>query len=110
MPRGYDVFKKQGADRTFDVPKDAPSGTYSYFGPPDTAERFKFSLIKEEGDLVSLQPGQVKFKKGLTCLRWTAEKGGESQLYVVLKTTPSRIDLKKAGATKSSKRPPKEKS
>ena len=104
MPRGYDVFKKQGADKTFEVPKDAPTGTYSWFGPPDTSERFKFSLIKEEGDLVSLQPGAVKFKKGLTCLRWDAEKGGDSQLYVVLKTTPSRIDLKKAKAKETGKR------
>ena len=99
MPRGYDVFKKPGADRTFEVPKDAPTETYSWFGPPDTSERFRFSLVKEEGDLVSVQPGTVKFKKGLICLRWTAEKGGESQLYVVLKTTPSRIDLKKAKAS-----------
>jgi hypothetical protein len=95
MPRGYDIFKKPGADRQFDVPTDAPAGTYTWFGPPDTTERFKFNLIKEEGDLVSLQPGAVKFKKGLTALRWTAEKEGTSQLYVVLRTTPSRIDLKK---------------
>src|SRR5262245_11897554 len=104
MPRGYDVFKKPGADRTSEVPQDDPKDTYSWFGPPDTTERFKFSLIKEEGDLVSVQPGTVKFKKGLTCLRWTAEKGGESQLYVVLKTTPSRIDLKKTKAQESGKR------
>jgi hypothetical protein len=95
MPRGFDVFKKPGADRTFEVKDDAPTGSYGWFGPPDTTERFKFSLIKEEGDLLSVQPGTVKFKKGLTCLRWTSEKEGESQLYLVLKTTPSRIDLKK---------------
>lgn len=103
MPRGYDVFKKPGADRNFEVPDDAPQGTYGWFGPPDTTERFRFSLIKEEGDLLSVQPGTVKFKKGLTCLRWESEKGGESQLYLVLKTTPSRIDLKKSSAKK--KRP-----
>lgn len=102
MARGYDMFKKPGADRTFEVPKDAPKGSYGWFGPPDTTERFKFFLIKEEGDLLSVQPGTVKFKKGLTCLRWTEEKGGQSQLYVVLKTTPARIDLKKAAGGKGS--------
>jgi hypothetical protein len=96
MARGFDVFKKPGDDRKFDVPKDAPDGTYGWFGPPETTERFKFAIIKEAGDLLSLQPGTVKFKKGLTCLRWTEEKAGTSQLYVVLKTTPSRIDLKRA--------------
>jgi hypothetical protein len=96
MARGFDVFKKPGDDRKFDVPKDAPAGSFGWFGPPETTERFKFAVIKEEGETLSLQPGTVKFKKGLTCLRWTEEKGGDSQLYVVLKTTPARIDLKKA--------------
>jgi hypothetical protein len=95
MARGYDVFKKPGDDRTFEVRKDAPAGSYGWFGPPESTERFKFAIIKEEGDQLSLQPGTVKFKKGLTCLRWTEEKAGTSSLYVVLKTTPSRIDLKK---------------
>jgi hypothetical protein len=101
MPRGYDIFKKPDSDKKVEVPKDAPTGTYGWFGPPDTTERFKFSVVKEQGDLLSLQPGAVKFKKGLTCLRWNAAEKGESTLYVVLKTTPSRIDLKKAKAPKA---------
>src|SRR5438874_2223779 len=98
MPRGYDIFKKQDPTKGVEVPKDAPSGTFGWFGPPDTTERFKFSIIKEEGNRLSVQPGGVKFKKGLTCLRWSASEGGDSTLLLVLKTTPTRIDLEKVKA------------
>ncbi len=94
MPRGFDIFKKPETPK--EVPESAPKETYSWFGPPDTTERFRFAIVRESGDQVSLQPGMVKFKKGLTCLRWSAAEAGESELYMVLKTTPTRIDLQRA--------------
>lgn len=93
MARGFDIFKKP--DKPKEVPADAPKETYSWFGPPDTVERFRFAILKENGDEVSLQPGLVKFKRGLTCLRWDAPENGTSQLYIVMKTTATRIDLKR---------------
>ena len=97
MPGGYEIFnKKQPVPDTGPAPTSAPEGAVTWFGPPDTAQRFRYGVLREENGVLSVQPGAVKFKAGLTCLRWTAAEGGESALYVVLKTTPSRIDLRKA--------------
>jgi len=93
---GYDIFKRPDKPAVGDAPKGAPLEAVTWFGPPDVAQRWRYGVIREEGDLLSIQPGAVKFKAGLTCLRWTAAEGGDSTLYVVLKTTPSRVDLKKA--------------
>ncbi len=96
MPAGYDIFKKPEKPAVGPAPVSAPTGSVTWFGPPDIVQRFRYGILKEEGDVVSVQPGPVKFKKGLTCLRWNAPEGGEPMLYVVLKTTPTRVDLKKA--------------
>lgn len=70
-----------------------PEVVTTFFGPPDSELRFRFVVSKEEGEKISLVPGEQKFKKGLTALRWSAEQGGTSTTYVVDKVTPSRIDL-----------------
>ena len=54
-------------------------------------------MIQENGDDIQLVPGTAKFKKGLTALRWDAPEGGSSTLYTVIKTTPTRIDLRRVG-------------
>jgi hypothetical protein len=96
MAGGFEIFnKKQEKPAVGPAPESAPAGAVAWFGPPDIEQRFRYGVLKEEGDVVSVQPGVVKFKKGLTCLRWSAPEGGESTLYVVMKTTPARVDLKK---------------
>ncbi len=101
MPRGYDIFNQQpqsSQKKEEPIRPSAPVGSVTWFGPPDTMERFRFSVIREEGDTISVLPGAAKFKKGLTALRWDASEGGSSTLYHVLKTMPTRIDLKRVGA------------
>ncbi len=70
-----------------------PNAKFTWFGPEDTKRRFKFLISKEEGDKISLIPGEQKFKKGLKAQRWAEENGGEPELYKVVKVGPSRIDL-----------------
>jgi hypothetical protein len=97
MPGGFEIFnKKAPKPETGPAPESAPSGSVTWFGPPDTDQRFRYGVIKEEKGVLSLQPGPIKFKKGLTCLRWDAAEGGKSTVYLVLKTTPTRVDLRKA--------------
>ncbi len=72
-----------------------PKAHVTWFGPDDSEQRFKFAVSKEEGDKISLVPGEQKFKKGLKARRWAEENGGESTLYKVVKVGPTRIDLEK---------------
>jgi hypothetical protein len=67
---------------------------WTWFSPVDAPRlRIRYAVIQEEGRLLSIQPGEGRFKTGLEALRWTAEKDGESTRYVVRKTRPTRIDL-----------------
>lgn len=72
-----------------------PKVQVAWFGPEKSQQRFKFAVSKEEGDKISLVPGEQKFKKGLKAQRWAEEDGGEPTLYLVTKVGPSRIDLQK---------------
>ena len=72
------------------------TSTFTYFGPVGTTQRFRFVVLKEGGDLLSVLPGaEARFKVGLRALRWDAPEGGVSTTYMVLKTRPNRIDLRK---------------
>ena len=64
MARGFDVFKKPGDDRKFEVPKDAPAGTYGWFGPPDTTERFKFARDQGGGGPALAPAGNRQVQEG----------------------------------------------
>jgi hypothetical protein len=78
----------------------SPSGeaVFTYFGPVGTTQRFRFLVLKEAGDLLSVLPGtDARFKTGLKALRWDEPEGGTSTEYLVLKTRPNRIDLRKLG-------------
>ena len=97
MSGGFEIFnRKPPKPESGPGPVSAPTGSVTWFGPPDTTQRFRYGVIKEEGGVLSLQPGPIKFKSGLTCLRWDAAEGGNSTIYVVLKTTPTRVDLRPA--------------
>ncbi len=78
----------------------SPAGeaVFTYFGPVGTTQRFRFLVLKEGGDLLSVLPGSdARFKTGLKALRWDEPEGGASTEYIVLKTRPNRIDLRKIG-------------
>lgn len=77
----------------------SPEGaTFTYFGPVGVKDRFRFLVVREEGDQVSVAPiADAKFKVGLDAWRWKEREGGSPETYVVVKTTHSRVDLKKAG-------------
>ncbi len=92
-PAGFTLDKSKAGAKT----AESEEAVFTWFSPVDAPKsRFRYAVIKEEGGVVSIQPGEGRFKKGLTALRWTAEKEGESAVWVVLKTRPNRIDLKRA--------------
>lgn len=67
----------------------------TWFGPVDDVHtRFEYPVIKEEEGIVSIAPGEGRFKKGLKALRYTSEDTEESTIWLVLKTRPNRIDLR----------------
>ena len=77
--------------------KPAEDAKWVWFSPSDAPEsRFRYAVIKEEDGILSIQPGEARFKKGLDALRWDADKGGTSSRWVVEKTKPNRIDLRRA--------------
>ena len=76
----------------------ATEAVFTYFGPVGTTQRFRFMVLKEAGELLSVLPGAERsFKTGLKALRWDQAEGGDATTYMVLKTKPNRIDLRKIG-------------
>jgi len=76
----------------------SPAGeaVFTYFGPVGTTQRFRFLVLKEAAEILSVLPGsEGRFKTGLKALRWDEPEGGTSTPYLVLKTRPNRIDLRK---------------
>ena len=75
---------------------DAAFAWFSPVGEPGKGERMRFLVVRDAGDLVSIQPvTEVKFKVGLGAWRWKTAEGGAPESYLVLKTTASRVDLTK---------------
>jgi len=74
----------------------AEEAVFTYLGPVGTTQRFRFLVLKEAGDLLSVLPGsESRFKTGLKALRWKEPEGGAWTTYLVLKTRPNRIDLRR---------------
>lgn len=74
-------------------------GLFTYFGPSGVQDRFRFLVVREDADSVSVQPiTDAKFKVGLDAWRWKEREGGEPESWVVTKTTPNRVDLKRLKA------------
>lgn len=86
--------EKKAADATADS-----AAVFTWFSPvgePGKGERMRFLVVREDGDLISIQPSpDVKFKVGLDAWRWTEREGGSPVSYLVVKTTGSRVDLTK---------------
>ncbi len=84
--------------RTEDAKKHpSDEAVFTWFGPEGVESRFRFLVLKEEGALLSVLPGEGRFKKGLHAWRWDADEGGDPSEYVVLKTRGNRIDLRATG-------------
>ena len=93
-------------ERTFFKPDMRESGVkssestdavFTWFGPEGEPQiRYRYAVIKEEDGILSIQPGEGRFKKGLTAVRYTSDDAEDGVDYKVLKTRPARIDLKKA--------------
>ena len=82
-------FRDSGVKST-----ESDTAQYTWFGPEGEPEsRFRYAVIKEEGDLLSIQPGEARFKKGLTATRYTSQGSNEGRVYRLMKTRPTRIDL-----------------
>jgi hypothetical protein len=94
MPQPNDFLVKREEKTAHRHPAD--DAVFTFFGPVGTTQRFRFLVLKEAGDLLSLQPGgEARFKVGLKALRWDQVEGGTSSEYLVLKTRPNRIDLRR---------------
>jgi len=97
MPQPNDFLVKR--DEKNDKQHPAEEAVFTYFGPVGTTEarqRFRFLVLKEAGDTISVLPGtDARFKAGLKALRWEAAEGGKPTTYLVVKTKANRIDLRK---------------
>ena len=94
MPQPNDFLVKREEKSAQKHP--AEEAVFTYFGPVGTTQRYRFLVLKEAGDLISVLPGaDARFKTGLKAIRWDQAEGGVSTTYMVLKTRPNRIDLRK---------------
>ena len=94
MPQPNDFLVKREAKSALRNPAD--EAEFTFFGPVGTTQRFRFLVLKEAGELLSILPGtDARFKTGLKALRWDQAEGGESTPYLVLKTRANRIDLRR---------------
>lgn len=76
---------------------EGDDAVFAWFSPVDDPEtRFKYAVIKEENGIVSIEPGEGRFKKGLKAARWASNEADECTTWLVLKTKSNRIDLKQA--------------
>lgn len=80
--------------------EEAPDGSaqFAWLSPPGHPDdRVKFLVTKEDGDDLSVLPGQNgRFKKGLRAWRWQDEESSDAHdIYVCVKTRHNRIDLRR---------------
>jgi len=77
---------------------ESTDASFVWFSPPEEPEtRYRYAVIKEEGGLLQIQPGEGRFKKGLRAWRYKGEETEDHTEWVVVKTRPNRIDLKSPG-------------
>jgi hypothetical protein len=83
-------------EKKADEANAAAAATFTYFGPSGVQERFRFLVVREDADLVSVQPiTDARFKVGLDAWRWKEREGGTPETYIVVKTTANRVDLRR---------------
>lgn len=100
IPRGDDFLIKR--ERAADEANAADDATITWMSPVGESgkdSRFRLLVVREDGDLVSVAPiPETKFKVGLGAWRWADREGGSPAEYVVVKTTPRRVDLRRKPA------------
>ena len=75
---------------------ESDEAVFTWFGPEgESQQRFRYAVIKEEKGILSIQPGEGRFKKGLKAMRYESEDAKEGEPWLVLKTRPARIDLRR---------------
>lgn len=73
---------------------ESSDASFTWFSPPEEPEtRYRYAVIKDEGDLLQIQPSEGRFKKGLKAWRYKGEETEKYSVWVVVKTRPNRIDL-----------------
>jgi len=94
MPQPSDFLVKRNEKNAAASP--AGDAVFTWFGPVDVQERFRFLVVREAGDDISVSPiTDAKFKVGLKAWRWKEREGGTPEPYVVVKTKPTRVDLRR---------------
>ena len=77
---------------------ESTDAVFTWFGPVDAPKtRFRYAVVKEEDGVLSIQPGEGRFKSGLKAVRYDSQDAEDGAEWVVVKTRPTRIDLKQAG-------------
>jgi hypothetical protein len=95
MPQPNDFLVKRNEKNAAASP--ASDAVFTWFGPTDVQDRWRFLVEREAGDDISVAPIQdAKFKVGLKAWRWKEREGGTPETYVVVKTKPTRVDLRRA--------------
>jgi hypothetical protein len=78
---------------------EASDAVFTWFSPvEDPASKIRYAVIKEEDGVLSIQPGEGRFKRGLQAWRFADQDGEDHTVWVVLKTRPNRIDLEKSSS------------
>ena len=90
-PKDFLISRKEESEDS----NPAEEAVFTYFGPPNEEDRFRFLVTREQGELISVIPGEGRFKKGLIAWRWDEDEGGEPTSYITIKTTSRRIDLQR---------------
>lgn len=94
MPQPNDFLVKRQEKNASASPDSG--AVFTYFGPEDAQDRYRFLVVREAGDDVSVTPiTDAKFKVGLKAWRWKEPEGGSPEVYVVVKTKATRVDLRR---------------
>lgn len=93
MTLGKDFFTRRKEQNEAQSESDAAE--FAWFSPVGDDQRYRFLVVREEDENLSILPGEGRFKRGLRAWRWDAAEGGEHVTYVVLKTRHNRIDLRR---------------
>ena len=74
--------------------KESEKAVFTWFGPVGEPQvRYRYAVIKEEDGILSIQPGEGRFKKGLKAVRYESEDAESGSTWLVVKVRNNRIDL-----------------
>jgi len=95
MPREENFTFRPDFSKAGSKENEGEGALFTWFSPPDEGGgRFRYAVIKEEDGVLSIQPDEGRFKKGLEAWRWVSEEGDGHTAWVVTKVRPNRVDLR----------------